>query len=86
MLFDEYELTLKSLKEISGERDLLAENIASKNSISLREDIVLPLITIQQFGLQKLQVENLSPEAHEMYRNLVLRAMFGIINAARNAA
>ncbi len=86
MLYDEYVRTLKSLKEISGERDLLAENIASKNSISLREEIVLPLITIQQFGLQKLQGENLRPEAHEMYRNLVLRAMFGIINAARNAA
>ncbi len=86
MLYDEYERTLASLKAISGESGLLAENIASKNSISLREEIVLPLITIQQFGLQKLQVEHLTPEAHEMYRNLVLRAMFGIINAARNAA
>jgi phosphoenolpyruvate carboxylase len=86
MLYDEYERTLASLKTISGKSDLLAENIASKNSISLREEIVLPLITIQQFGLQKLEAENLSPEAHEMYRNLVLRAMFGIINAARNAA
>jgi len=86
MLNDEYERTLSTLKEISGEQDLLAENIASKHSIKLREDIVLPLITIQQFGLQQLQSENLSPEAHETYRNLVLRAMFGIINAARNAA
>ncbi len=86
MLNDEYERTLSTLKEISGERDLLAENIASKHSIKLREDIVLPLITIQQFGLQQLQSENLSPEAYETYRNLVLRAMFGIINAARNAA
>jgi phosphoenolpyruvate carboxylase len=86
MLYEEYERTLRSLKEISGESDLLAENIASKNSISLREDIVLPLITIQQFGLQKLELEDLSPEAHETYRILVLRAMFGIINAARNAA
>jgi len=86
MLNDEYKRTLSSLKQISGEQDLLAENIASKHSIQLREDIVLPLITIQQFGLQKLQVEDLSPEAHETYRILVLRAMFGIINAARNAA
>lgn len=86
MLFDEYGRTLRSLQAISGENDLLAENISSKHSISLREEIVLPLITIQQFGLQKLQSNDLSPEAHEMYRNLVLRAMFGIINAARNAA
>ncbi len=86
MLKDEYERTLLALKEISGESDLLAENMASKTSISLREEIVLPLITIQQFALQKIEAGNLSPEAHEMYRNLVLRAMFGIINAARNAA
>jgi phosphoenolpyruvate carboxylase len=86
LLYDEYQRTLTCLKAISGEDVLLAENIASKNSISLREDIVLPLITIQQFALQQLQAENLSPEAHEMYRKLVMRAMFGIINAARNAA
>ena len=86
MLHDEFLRTLKALRDISGARDLLAENIASKNSISLREDIVLPLITIQQFALQKLQTDNLSPEAHELYRKMVLRAMFGIINAARNAA
>ena len=86
MLHDEYLRTLASLKEISGERDLLADNIASKNSISIRENIVLPLITIQQYGLQKLQADKLDAATHELYRNLVLRAMFGIINAARNAA
>jgi phosphoenolpyruvate carboxylase len=86
MLYDEYERTLASLKEISGERDLLTDNISSKTSIALREEIVLPLITIQQFALQKLQSDELSAEAHEMYRKMVLRAMFGIINAARNAA
>lgn len=86
MLFTEYERTLNSLKEISGESDLLSENTASRDSIRLREDIVLPLITIQQFALQKMEAGNLAPKAQETYRNLVLRAMFGIINAARNAA
>lgn len=86
LLFAEYQRTQHSLKDISGDRDLLAENTASKHSIALRESIVLPLITIQQFALQKLQSENITPEQHEQYRKLVLRAMFGIINAARNAA
>ncbi len=86
LLYDEYHRTLNSLQEISGKKDLLAENISSKNSIGLREEIVLPLITIQQYALQKLQTDELPPAAHEMYRKLVLRAMFGIINAARNAA
>jgi len=86
LLHEEYQRTQLSLKTISGDRDLLAENTASKHSIALRESIVLPLITIQQFALQKLQSENLSPAQHDFYRKLVLRAMFGIINAARNAA
>lgn len=86
MLHQEYDRTLSCLKDISGENALLSENIASKTSIELRESIVLPLIIIQQFGLQKLQAETLPAAAHETYRKMVLRAMFGIINAARNAA
>ena len=86
LLYEEYQRTLTSLQAISGTSDLLTENIASKNSIRLREEIVLPLIAIQQFALQKIEAGGLSPETHEMYRKLVLRAMFGIINAARNAA
>lgn len=86
MLHAEYERTQSSLRAISGGHDLLAENTASRHSIILRESIVLPLITIQQFALQKLQSENLDPAQHDRYRKLVLRAMFGIINAARNAA
>jgi phosphoenolpyruvate carboxylase len=58
----------------------------SRASIALREDIVLPLIAIQQFALQKLEKEDLPAAEAETYRKLVLRAMFGIINAARNAA
>jgi phosphoenolpyruvate carboxylase len=85
MLCEEYRRTNDALKDLSGQ-ELLAENKQSKDSIALREDIVLPLITIQQFALQKLQDENISPEAAEVFRKMVLRAMFGIINAARNAA
>jgi len=85
MLYEEYKLTTETLSELSG-RELLGDNPASRNSIALRENIVLPLITIQQFALQKLQNDNLTPSQADVYRRLVLRAMFGIINAARNAA
>ncbi len=47
---------------------------------------MLPLIAIQQYALQQLQTEKLSPEEAEVYQKMVLRSMFGIINAARNAA
>jgi phosphoenolpyruvate carboxylase len=85
MLNAEYELSLEELRQLSGE-ELLSANPTSRLSIELREEIVLPLIAIQQFALQKLQDENLPSEEAATYRNLVLRAMFGIINAARNAA
>ena len=86
ILFEEYDTTGKMLLELSGQENLLSDNPASRRSIAMREEIVLPLIAIQQFALQKLQDENLNAEEAETYRSLVLRAMFGIINAARNAA
>ena len=86
MLFEEYETARSMLLELSGQDDLLSDNPASRQSIAMREEIVLPLIAVQQFALQKLQDEQLHPEEAETYRDLVLRAMFGIINAARNAA
>jgi phosphoenolpyruvate carboxylase len=47
----------------------------------------LPLITIQQFALQHLRELNEKDKGFEkQYRKLVLRCMFGVINAARNSA
>lgn len=86
MLHGEFKCSRRTLKDISGMKKLLEQNPASNASIKLRENIVLPLIAIQQFALQCLHSENLTPEDAEVYRKLVLRAMFGIINAARNAA
>ena len=57
-----------------------------KQSILLREKIVLPLLTIQQFALSKLQLQPIDPRLKESYDKLVTRSMFGVINAARNSA
>lgn len=84
-LFEEYQRTGEMLRDLSGE-ELLSGNAMSRVSISIRENIVLPLIAIQQFAMQRLQDEKLSAKEVETYQHLVLRAMFGIINAARNAA
>ncbi|MCB9307544.1 MAG: phosphoenolpyruvate carboxylase [Lewinellaceae bacterium] len=86
ILFDEYSTTHRALEAISGQKMLLSDNPNSRISIELREEIVRPLIVIQQYALQKLRQNDLSAEESDAYRNLVLRAMFGIINAARNAA
>jgi phosphoenolpyruvate carboxylase len=63
------------------EKDTLA-----KHSILLRDRIVLPLLTIQQFSLCKVQESNIDPKLKEAYEKLVTRTMFGVINAARNSA
>jgi phosphoenolpyruvate carboxylase len=86
MLNEEFERTQVQLKNISGQKELLENNPRSRQSINLREDIVLPLIVIQQYALQKTREMDPGTEEYEQYRQLVLRAMFGIINAARNAA
>lgn len=86
MLSGEYERTTVQVVAVSDRKELLADNTESKTSIALREEIVLPLSTIQQFGLQKIASGTLTEEEYKQYSKLILRAMFGIINAARNAA
>jgi phosphoenolpyruvate carboxylase len=85
-LHTEYQLAGDMLLDLSGSSELLSNNAMSRVSIATRERIVLPLIAIQQYALQRLQEEKLSAEEEEMLHQMVLRAMFGIINAARNAA
>ncbi len=86
-MHDEFELSRKMVLEIAGMSELMENSPNIKASVKLRERIVLPLIAIQQFALMNLR--NAKPEnrAYELrYRKLVIRCMFGIINAARNSA
>ncbi len=86
-MHEEFKRTDRLLLEISGQKELLDSNVVTKESIKIRERIVLPLITIQQYALQMLSEapENRSMEV-ETLNKLIMRAMFGIINAARNSA
>lgn len=86
-MYEEFRLTLESLLDVSEQKELLDSNNVTKVSIKVRERIVLPLITIQQYALQMLSEDpkNL-PVDVETYNQLIMRAMFGIINAARNSA
>jgi len=63
--------------------DLLEDSPLSNQSIAIRERIVLPLITIQQYAIQTILDKGKEDTA---LQKLILRTMFGIINAARNAA
>jgi phosphoenolpyruvate carboxylase len=86
-LYQEYKLSVEMILEVSGLKELMDNNPVNRDSVKLRERIVLPLITIQQFAIQQLRDADQSEKAFtKHYRNLVLRCMFGIINAARNSA
>jgi phosphoenolpyruvate carboxylase len=71
------------LLKVSGMDTLLQDNPTSKESIAIREKIVLPVITIQQYAIQSMLESGKEDRVLQM---LILRTMFGIINAARNAA
>ncbi|MDX5479059.1 MAG: phosphoenolpyruvate carboxylase, partial [Cyclobacteriaceae bacterium] len=79
----EYERTIRLLLEVSGMDTLLQDNPTSKESIEIREKIVLPVITIQQYAIQTMLEKGVDDP---VLQKLILRTMFGIINAARNAA
>lgn len=87
VLFNEFKLASEKVLSISGLNELMENNPTIRSSVRLRERIVLPLIGIQQYALMNLR--NLKDEDkpyEELYRKLIIRCMFGIINAARNSA
>ncbi len=88
MLYEEYLLTKEMLLKVSEMDDLLTDNPRSQMSIRLRERIVLPLLMIQQYGLMKIQEaqNGKSDIPLEVFEKMVIRAMFGNINASRNSA
>lgn len=90
MIFEEYNLTQKVLLEVSGFTLLMENEPAGKASIKAREEIVQPLLTIQQFALIQLQglkkEKNLDTEKIEILEAMVTRSLFGNINASRNSA
>ncbi len=89
MIFDEYELTRQYITKLSGHTELMADYPVDQLSIQMRERIVLPLLTIQQYALTKIremEEQLVTAPIKETYEKLVMRCSFGIINAGRNSA
>ncbi|MHA4808531.1 phosphoenolpyruvate carboxylase [Flavitalea flava] len=89
LIYDEFELTQKYIFKLSGKTELMADYPVELLSIQMRERIVLPLSTIQQYALTKYQALEKSGDnkaMKEVYEKLIIRSSFGIINAARNSA
>lgn len=88
-IYDEYKLTEKYVLEISDKDELMGDYPVESLSIQMREKIVLPLLTIQQYCMAKirqLDEKQASDEEKQIYQKLVMRCSFGIINAGRNSA
>jgi phosphoenolpyruvate carboxylase len=82
----EFDLTATLVLELSDSNELMQEDKTGRASIQMRDKIVLPLLTIQQYALHQLHMKETDPSMKEVYEKLVTRSMFGIINAARNSA
>ncbi len=86
-MHEEFKLSNEMVLKISGFDHLMENNPMIRDSVTLREKIVLPLVAIQQFALMSLRMPKEGDKEYEqLYRKLVIRCMFGIINAARNSA
>ena len=88
-IFDEYELTMRYLLLLTDKNELMADYPVDQLSIQMRERIVLPLTTIQQYAMSRIrQIEEKGEKdaLKDSLERLVVRCSFGIINAGRNSA
>ncbi len=90
LIYDEYLTSKRLILKLTGSKELMEDEPVSKASIDVRESIVLPLLTIQQYALKKIQEleKDKSNNAEEIrvFEKMVTRSLFGNINASRNSA
>ena len=89
MIYGEYLLTEKYLFRLTTNNELMADYPVEQVSVGMREKIILPLLTIQQFAMANIRKLEKDPDENsfkEVYEKLVMRCSFGIINAGRNSA
>ncbi|GAA4087462.1 phosphoenolpyruvate carboxylase [Mucilaginibacter panaciglaebae] len=84
-LKDEFELTKELLLELTGTKMLMEDSPVDRRSIGIREKIVLPLVIMQHYALN-LRNHTTDKELLEVYDKLIIRTVYGIVNAGRNLA
>lgn len=83
ILHDEYLLSKQMLLLISNSEILMENEAVSRESIKIRENIVLPLLVIQQYALYQISENS---DYKTLYEKIVTRSLYGNINASRNSA
>ncbi len=56
-IYQEYQLSKEMLLKLTEFKSLMEDHPAGKASIQIREEMVLPLLTIQQYALKKCKTE-----------------------------
>ena len=90
LISEEFNETKRLLLKIAGHKELMENYPDGKASIAAREQIVLPLLVIQQYALLKIKELKKSQKPDEAliatYEKIVTRSLFGNTNASRNSA
>ncbi len=90
IIYNEFLETKRLLLKIAGHKELMENYPDGQASIKIRERIVLPLLTIQQYALLRINELNKEPkpdlELIHTYEKIVTRSLFGNTNASRNSA
>jgi phosphoenolpyruvate carboxylase len=90
IIYDEFLETKRLLLKIAGHKELMENYPDGKASIEIRERIVLPLLTIQQYALLRInelnKKQNPDLDLIQTYEKIVTRSLFGNTNASRNSA
>ncbi|MBO9584602.1 MAG: phosphoenolpyruvate carboxylase [Flavobacterium sp.] len=90
IIYNEFSETKRLLLKIAGHKTLMENYPDGIASIQIRERIVLPLLTIQQYALLRINELNKEQTPNEelikVYEKIVTRSLFGNTNASRNSA
>jgi len=90
IIFEEFSETKRLLLKIAGHKELMENYPDGKASIAMREQIVIPLLTIQQYASSQInelkKQQKLDEKLVAIYGKLVTRSLFGNTNASRNSA
>jgi phosphoenolpyruvate carboxylase len=89
IIYNEYQTSKNQILKLTGYKTLMENQPTGKASIHVRESIVLPLLTIQQYALKEIQdieKKGINNKRIATLEKIVTRSLFGNINASRNSA
>ena len=85
LIHDEAQRTRQAVLKISGHRQLLESDPINRNSIELRENLIQPLLVIQQYAMSLLRSTDTGKQ-RDVLEKLLLKTLPPITNASRNSA